>query len=332
MDMSSKKLMPYFQPILAVDTGEIYGYEVLGRYADDDGQVVSLGDFFCDKTISSKKALEVDRIIRKGALEQYAKEGIDKNLFINLRLEWIIQYADRLEELPTMMWAKELGINLSNLVFEITEEEFYADNEVLARVISHYKKSGIRIAIDDYGKQASNIDRLAMLSPDILKINMDYIHKSEQSHHYREYINVLASFAQKVGIEVLSEGIETPEQLDICIDSNGRYYQGFLLAKPQPSMLDANVNYDALSSSTFRSVMALHEKSVRINAQRRFWDILIEQYFSKNKFHIFQDDINDYFSKLFLVISDHAKRVYICNRRGEQLSYNIEMNSGSIKW
>jgi EAL domain-containing protein (putative c-di-GMP-specific phosphodiesterase class I) len=331
LDITSKKIIPYFQPIIAVDTGAIYSYEVLGRYVDDDGSVKSLGPFFSDETVSNEKALEVDRIVRRSALEQYAREGISRDLFINLRLDWIAKYADKLEEIPTINWAKEFGISLSMLVFEITEEEFNEDNAVLNRVIAHYKRAGCRIAIDDYGKQASNIDRLAMLSPDILKINIDYIHKCEKSYHYREYLGNLSSFARRVGIEVLYEGIETPKQLDICIDSKGRYYQGFLLAKPQPSMLNAEVNYEVIKSSSYRSIMTLHEKADHMNTLRKHWDIFVERFFSTSKFNSSEDDINDFFSKMFLEVSSRSKRIYICNNRGEQLSYNIEMEAGKIK-
>jgi EAL domain-containing protein (putative c-di-GMP-specific phosphodiesterase class I) len=329
-DILKKKIIPYFQPIIAVDTGEIYSYEVLGRYIDDDGSVKSLGPFFSDEKTSNADALKVDQIVRKLALEQYAKEKIKPYLFINLRLEWITNYADRLDELPTINWAKEFGVNPGNIVIEITEEEFYGDSQVLSRVIAHYKRFGCRIAVDDYGKQASNVDRLALLSPDILKISMEYIQKSEESYHYREYLNGLTSFAKNIGVEVLYEGIETEKQLDICIDSRGRYYQGFLLAKPQPSMLDAVVDYDIFLASAYRSIMALHDKTEKINAQRKHWDILVEKFFSKNKFSAFQSDLDEYFSKLFMEVAGRTKRIYVCDRQGEQISYNIEMEDGKI--
>jgi hypothetical protein len=160
---------------------------------------------------------------------------------------------------------------------------------------------------------------------------MDYIQKCEQSFHYREYLNTLSSFAKRVGIEVLYEGIETQKQLDICIDSKGRYYQGYLLSKPQPSMLNAEVNYDVIKASSYRSIMALYEKADHINTLRKFWDILVEQFFSANKFNFTQNDLNDYFSKMFSEVSSRSKRIYLCNRLGEQVSYNIEMEAGNIK-
>jgi EAL domain-containing protein (putative c-di-GMP-specific phosphodiesterase class I) len=113
MGILSKKVTSYFQPIIAVDTNEVYALEVLGRCIDDDGAVKSLGTFFSDRTVSSADMLKVDRIVREHALRQYAEEGKGQYLFINLRLEWIAKYADKLEELPTITWAKEFGVDLT---------------------------------------------------------------------------------------------------------------------------------------------------------------------------------------------------------------------------
>jgi EAL domain-containing protein (putative c-di-GMP-specific phosphodiesterase class I) len=330
IDILSKKIIPYFQPILAIDSGEIYSYEVLGRYVDDDGSVKSLGAFFSDETVSSADALKVDQLVRKQALEQYGRERAGQYLFINLRLEWIAKYADKPEKLPTIAWAKEFGVSPSNLVLEITEEEFNTDDEALTKIINYYKDLGCRIAVDDFGKQASNFDRLAMLSPNILKISMEYVQKSEKSYHYVEYLNAITVLAKRVGIEVLYEGIDTQKQLDICIDSKGRYYQGFLLAKPQPTIRDAEVNYNVFSASSHRSIVALHERVASINTQRILWDHRIEDFFYKHEFVYSEETIDAYLSKLFFEVVYLAKRIYVCDKYGEQMSHNIELNAEKV--
>lgn len=328
-DILSKEIKPYFQPIIAADSNKIYSYEVLGRYIDG-GSVKSLGHFF--SSVSSEKALKADRIIRKDALERFAREGNGEYLFINMRLNWIARYADRPEELPTIRWAKEFGIDPCKLVIEITEEEFCDDNEAFAKVIAYYKNAGCRIAIDDYGKKASHIDRLALLSPDIMKIDMSYIHRCEASYHYREYLKTLTSFAEQVGIEVLYEGIETQKQLDICIASKGRLYQGFLLAEPQPSIRNAVANHEIFSTSTEQFIKSFQDFSGSVKIRRELWDSRIEGFFSKNEIPCSATGINDYLSKLCLELSAHVKKAYLCNRHGDQLSYNIEVDSGEIVW
>jgi EAL domain-containing protein (putative c-di-GMP-specific phosphodiesterase class I) len=324
--------VPYFQPIIAADTNDIYAYEALGRYIDDDGSVKSLGAFFSDGSVSAKDALQVDRIVRKQALKKFAEERKEEYLFINMRLEWIAKYENRPDEAPTVSWAKEFGVDLRKLVIEITEEEFFADREPVANIIAYYKSMGCRIAIDDYGKCASDIGRLALLSPDILKLDMSCVHKSEKSYHYREYMKAISSFAERVGIEALYEGIETQAQLDICIGSKGRYYQGFLLAEPQPSILSPSASRSVFSSSSRRLINRLHEKADRVNSRRKYWDSRVEGFFSKKAFDASgEDDVNDYFSRMFAELSPHIRRIFLCNKWGDQLSYNIEAENGEVK-
>jgi EAL domain-containing protein (putative c-di-GMP-specific phosphodiesterase class I) len=328
--MLSREITAYFQPIVAVDSNKIYSYEVLGRYVDGS-DIKSLGSFFSSS--SSEEALEVDRIVRKIALKRFAEEGNGEYLFINLHLDWIAQYADRPEDLPTIRWANEFGVDLHKLVMEITEEEFYDDNDKFNKAIAYYKESGCRIAIDDFGKEASHIDRLAALSPDIIKIDMSYIQRSEDSYHYREYLKTLSFFAGKVGIEVLYEGIETSKQLDICISCGGRYYQGFLLAKPQPSIKNAVANHDIFSMSTDRFIKSRRDDFTNAAGRYEFWDDKVECFLHENGQEVLIEDIDIYLYKLCQWLPEHIiKRAYLCNRHGNQLSHNIEVNEGSIVW
>lgn len=322
-----RNIVPYFQPIIAIDTNKIYSYEVLGRYIDDDGTIKSLGAFFTDENTSDEEALKVDQIIRRKALCKYAKEGKDEYLFINIRLKWIASYIDNPKKMPTILWAKEYGISLNKLVIEITEEDFYDGSEAFTKALMFYKSMGCRIAVDDFGKKASNIDRLSELLPDIIKIDMSYIHKSQESYHYREYLKMITAFADRVGIEVLYEGIENQSQLDICISSKGRYYQGFLLAKPQPSINKAIINQDVFLHSSNHSILTLYDSSNRVNKIRSYWDALINNYFDIKPFNSIIVDMNDYLSELFLDLPKSTKRIYVCDYQGYQISYNIEKNS-----
>jgi len=328
MNLTSDNVIAYFQPILSADTNYVYAYEVLGRYIDDDGTVNSLGPFFTDPDISHEEALRVDRIVRRYAMKKYAEEKRDEYLFINIRLAWLMPYLEKPEDMITLQLAKEFGIPNDRLVIEITEEDFNANEEYL-RAIVHYKKAGCRIALDDYGKEASNIDRLAMLHPDIIKINIDYIHNSEYSYHYREYLRAMAVFADSVGIEVLHEGVETERQLDICISSKGRFYQGFLLAAPQASMRDPVVNSFVFSALIATAYNAIQTKTAEAESLKNSLDIQIESFFAENPFDNEKINNDEYFIKLFNKLQD-VIRIYLCNKKGVQLSNNIERESGSI--
>ncbi|MDR2730524.1 MAG: EAL domain-containing protein [Treponema sp.] len=324
----SDRIIAYFQPILSADTKDVYGYEVLGRYIDDDGKVKSLRPFFSNPDISHEEALKMDRIVRTYALQKYAEEKRGEYLFINIRLAWLVSYAEKPEEMITLQLAEKFGITPEKLVIEITEEEFNANEEYIRSII-HYKKIGCRIALDDYGKRASNIDRLAKIQPDIIKINMDYIHKSEESSYYQEYLRYIAAFAETVGIEVLYEGVETQRQLDMCISSKGRYYQGFLIGLPQPSMRDSLIQRSVFSASIEDAYNALQKRVISAESLRNSLDVQVERFLLENPFDSEKTNSDVYLMKLFRELPG-LKRIYLCGRQGVQLSDNIERQSEDI--
>jgi len=321
MNIPPERVIAYFQPVFSAASKSVYSYEILGRFIDDDGNVQSLGTFFNDSNTTNEEALQVDRIVRKYAMRKYAEEKRSEYLFINIRLAWLTQYTDNPSEILTLQWAKEFGISPDKLVIEITEEDFNTSDEYL-NAITYYKNVGSRIALDDCGKNASNIDRLAKLQPDIIKINMDYIHSCENSYHYREYLRTTADFADSVGIEVLYEGVETQRQLDICMSLNGRYYQGFLIARPQSSMRDAVINDAVFSASIENAYMALQDKIIKTAAMRKFLDAQVERFLAENPFDVGEMNYDAYLEKLCRKLPD-ARLVYVLNRRGEQLAYSV---------
>ncbi len=326
MFFSPDSVIAYFQPILSADSRSVYSYEVLGRFTDSDGTVKSLGPFFSDPNTTDEKALEIDQIVRRYAMKKYAEEKRSEYLFINIRLAWLEKFADNPENLPTIRWVRELGIDPCKIVIEITEEEFNAKDAHI-NVLSYYRNAGFRIALDDYGKNASNIDRLAKIHPDIIKINIDYIQKSEKSYHYREYLKFLTIFAEAVGIEVLYEGIETQQQLDICVSSGGRFYQGFFIAMPQASMQDAIINHLVFSTSTENAYKEMHEKILHSDALKKSLDFKIINFLYRNS--SFAKEIDTYLSKLCRELPE-VLRIYICNKHGDQISYNYEWHEGDI--
>jgi len=330
VEFTTDNVIPYFQPILCAASNQIYSYEILGRFLENDGNAKSLGAFFSDPRTTHDEALRVDRIVRRKALEKYAQEKRNEYLFINIRLAWLDNFVDNPKDMPTINWARELGIDLNKIVIEITEEEFNA-RDAHINILSYYKNAGCRIALDDYGKNASNIERLAFLQPDIIKINIDYIHKSEDSHHFRKYLKSLAAFAEAVGIEVLYEGIETPKQLEICLSSRGRLYQGYLIAYPQASMKDAEVNHNVFSAAANDAYKKQYKRTMRTDLLKSYLDSKVGYFLLENPSFYTKDDIDKYLSKLCEDIPA-VIRIYLCNEQGEQITNNFEWNCGEIKY
>jgi hypothetical protein len=170
---------------------------------------------------------------------------------------------------------------------------------------------------------------LAKLQPDIIKINIDYIHNSETSYHYREYLRAIAAFADSVGIEILYEGVETKRQLDICISSKGRFFQGFLLAVPQASMRNTDTNMLVFSTLIAAAYSTIQTNAVNVESLKNSFDIYVEDFFIENPFDREKINNDEYLIKLFCKLPE-VVRIYLCSKQGVQLSNNIERQSGDI--
>ena len=106
-------IIPYFQPIISIDNNAIYGYEVLGRYIDENKNVNSLGSFFCDPNTNTGELLRVDRTIREKAIKEFSQfKNENERLFINMRLAWLQDFSSNPEEMPTIKWARITSYNV----------------------------------------------------------------------------------------------------------------------------------------------------------------------------------------------------------------------------
>jgi hypothetical protein len=139
----------------------------------------------------------------------------------------------------------------------------------------------------------------------------------------------LAAFAEAVGIEVLYEGIETQRQLDICMSSKGRLYQGFLIAAPQGSMNGMAVTNLIFSASTEDAYRSLYKRVMLTDLLKIYLDSKIKYFLIDNPLFFEKDDVNIYLSKLCGELPE-VIRIYLCNKYGEQISYNFEWNSGEV--
>src|SRR5690606_36328692 len=127
--------VPYYQPILAMDTRRIIGYEVLGRRVTA-GSVTSLGPFFTAPQVDPADQMRIDRLLRERAI---AKLGSDCRqepmLFVNVKPSWI-EHTYRTEgELPTLRMLAAHGIDPSRITFEVMEEAYGGSMRELRELI-----------------------------------------------------------------------------------------------------------------------------------------------------------------------------------------------------
>lgn len=229
--------LPFFQPLIDTATGRIAGYEALARLRNDDGHVVSAGPLFTDPKVDPQDLLELDRTIRKMALEAF-RDNPEGFISINISPLWVSQLEPG-KPLPSLQLLEEIGLPPEQVVFEITELQ--GDIQDLRDAVQRYREAGIRIAIDDFGAGYSMLDRVLALEPDILKLDIQLFRQAASGNgNSGDFVKALALMAEKSGCWIIAEGVETEQELHFALECGARYVQGYLFAHPAENFLPAN--------------------------------------------------------------------------------------------
>ncbi len=222
----------HFQPIVRVDTGEIYSYEALMRAKDMQG---------ITPYHILKYAEMTDRLAE---VEQYT--------FLN-----VLHYIDAHKELfegklvfinsmPNVHIAPERSDEIGKLldllsdkvVVEMTENSEYKDEE-LNEIKEKYRGLNIRIAIDDYGTGYSNISNLLRYTPNYVKIDRSLLSGIQNNPNKKHFVREIIDFCHDNRILALAEGVENSEDLRTVILLGADLIQGFYTARPSAEVIQS---------------------------------------------------------------------------------------------
>lgn len=210
------------------------GFEALARMRDADGSVVSPADFIpvaeevglidkIDAAVFRQAAAFVGRIIRE--------RGADIVLCMNVSVHHLMKnnFIDELKEIVTFC-----GIPSRNLEIEITESVMIDSAEKALDRIRKVKEMGIKVAIDDFGTGYSSLSYLNKFPADMLKIDKSFIDVMNTSEASKQYVATIISIGHILNLNVISEGVETEDQLDTLRQIGCDYIQGFIWGRPLP--------------------------------------------------------------------------------------------------
>ena len=217
-----QKLWIASQPIVSWSRREIFAYETLLR--TDEPTLRSPLDFF-DAAERLGKAAELGRIIRQHVARQLRETPPPALLFVNLHpadLEDEELYADDGALTP---FAK-------HIVLEITERAALDRIHELQSRVTRLRTLGYRIAIDDLGAGYAGLTSFAQLEPEVVKVDMSLIRGIDRSPVKQKLVRSIITLCTELGIQLVAEGIETPEERDALITLGGDLCQGYLFAKP----------------------------------------------------------------------------------------------------
>lgn len=219
------------QPQVAVATGAITGVEALARWQHPDWGEVGAEALFAAATRAGLD-LALSEHVQRLALVQAARWPAALR---HLRLSVNVTAADVARSGFADLfldWVDSSGFPRARLTVEITEGGLIDDLGTASRLLGQLRAAGCRVAIDDFGTGYSSLAYLKSLPLDILKIDRKLTQDIAGSARDRVVVRGVIDMARSLGLAVIAEGVETPEQLDLLAKEGCQYYQGFLCAGP----------------------------------------------------------------------------------------------------
>ena len=228
--VEEKRIVPYFQPILATGTDRIEAVEVLSRI--DLGDTIMGASEFIE--IAEKMGVidRIDYIMIEKALAEVGASGFDGMVFINLSPRALVLS----EFIPTVRRiVEEAGVEKPRIVFELTERDTVKNIQLLEKFVQELRLEGFKFAIDDFGSGFSSFHYLKHFPIDFLKIEGDFILNLLEDSRDRAFVRLIAELSRELKIHTVAEFVESEEVLEQVRALGIDYAQGFLIGRPAPS-------------------------------------------------------------------------------------------------
>ncbi len=129
---------------------------------------------------------------------------------------------------------EEFGIPADRIELELTESVIMDDADTAVRVFQRLREVGMSLAVDDFGTGHASLTQLKQLPADTLKIDRSFVKDLERSHEDTKIVRAIVVMARSLGMQLVAEGVETEEQVDLLTEFGCDYAQGFLYSRPIP--------------------------------------------------------------------------------------------------
>jgi EAL domain-containing protein (putative c-di-GMP-specific phosphodiesterase class I) len=230
--LDAQTLTSHFQPIVDVDSGQVFAHEALMRATREDGTLINGGTIVAaGRRMGALHVL--DQVGRTSAIQRAHQIGLNSALFINFFPTVVYDPAHCLR--TTRQAMRDTGIQPEQIVFEVVESEQIADRAHLLNILAHYRAEGFRVALDDLGSGYSSLNLLAALRPDFVKLDMELARDVAVDPLHRSLVQALVNTAHENGIQVIAEGVETVESACVLAELGVRLLQGYLFGRPAPA-------------------------------------------------------------------------------------------------
>ncbi len=225
----------YLQQKVEIPTGRQIGAEVLVRWIHPEFGLISPGDFI---PIFEKNGFiySMDLFVWEKAcklIKSWKDAGREcVPLSVNVSRK-DIYHEDMVQNLSDMV--RKYGIRPGELHLEITESAYVTNSRQMLNVISQLRKLGFIIEMDDFGKGYSSLNTLSELPVDILKMDLEFLRRGENTKQREKIMQFVINLANEFHMPMIAEGVEREDQAELLRSMGCRYAQGYLFGRPVPS-------------------------------------------------------------------------------------------------
>ena len=227
-------LQVYYQPIVDLRTGHVAKLEALVRWEHPQHGLLA-PDRFIGIAEANGLIADLDNWVLRSACSDLAalrQDGLEDIVIavncsaINLGREELVEEFEHA--------LRHNAIGPGQLELEITENALMGNVGKTVLMLKQIRSLGVSLSIDDFGTGYSSLAYLKRLPLDTLKIDRSFIVDVPKSPHDIELVHAIIVMARTLNLKVVTEGVETAEQLELLSQFGSDYVQGYLFSKPRP--------------------------------------------------------------------------------------------------
>lgn len=233
--LKNDEFLTYLQPKFDLFTNKICGAEALVRWKQKNGKMIYPNDFI---PIFEKNGFIVnldlnmyEKVFKK--MKQWLDDGLDVvPISLNVSREHTASF-DFVKKILNLI--NRYNIPSSLVEFELTESIFATDLAYLNDFIQEIRKSGFKVSIDDFGSAYSSLNLLKEIDVDVIKLDKGFLTSQkdfENNNKDKIVIEYIVKMAKELNLQVVCEGIETQQQIDLLKEIGCKIGQGYIFSEP----------------------------------------------------------------------------------------------------
>ena len=229
--LNEDKIFCNLQPQYDMDH-RLRGFEALARMKDDTGNYISPSDFIpvAEKTgLVDRIDMRVFEMAVQFIRDVISETGADITMSVNVSVRHLMK-NNFIDDIKRIL--RKHNVSPSIIEIEITESIMIDSAEKALQRIDELKQLGLKVAIDDFGTGYSSLSYLNSFPTDMLKIDKSFIDNMSLNESSKQYVAMIISIGHTLDLKVISEGVESDDQVRILKSIGCDYIQGYVWGKP----------------------------------------------------------------------------------------------------